>query len=97
MQVLGTPRRLVVSVEDLASGQADRTSVFKGPPADRAFDADGHLPKPPKVLRAAKGWMSSDLQMREIDGGRYAWHWLQETGWPARQVLAEALPGCDCD
>ncbi len=39
--VLGTPRRLVVWVKDLAPQQEDRTTVVKGPPASRAFDASG--------------------------------------------------------
>ena len=36
VHILGTPRRLVVHVEDLAPGQADLEQVIKGPPADRA-------------------------------------------------------------
>ena len=39
--VSGTPRRLVVLVKGLAPMQADEETVVKGPPADRAFDANG--------------------------------------------------------
>ncbi|MCJ7694765.1 MAG: glycine--tRNA ligase subunit alpha, partial [Anaerolineaceae bacterium] len=34
VKILGTPRRLVVSVADLQTSQADRVVEFKGPPAD---------------------------------------------------------------
>jgi len=45
VQVLGTPRRLVVSVDGLGLRQADLVQVVKGPPADRAFNADGTATK----------------------------------------------------
>ena len=41
LEVHGTPRRLVVMVSGLAARQTDLETVVKGPPADRAFDADG--------------------------------------------------------
>ncbi len=41
IEVDGTPRRLAVLVEGLEPRQADLETVAKGPPADRAFDADG--------------------------------------------------------
>ena len=53
VQVLGTPRRLTVYVEDLATAQPDRDTLVKGPPANRAFDALGQ-PTP-----AAEGFAKS--------------------------------------
>jgi glycyl-tRNA synthetase len=93
VQVLGTPRRLVVSVKDLAPGQADRTNIIKGPPADRAFDAEGRPTKAGEGFARGKGLTAADLQMREIDGGRYAVALVEEKGKPAGVVLAGALPG----
>ncbi|NDJ60805.1 MAG: glycine--tRNA ligase subunit beta, partial [Chloroflexi bacterium] len=49
--------------------------------------------------KAAEGFARSrgvsvdDLTVEEIDGGRYVMALVQETGRPAAEVLAEALPG----
>ncbi len=93
VQVMGTPRRLVVYVQDLAPRQPDLEQVVKGPPANRLFDADG-LPTPAALgFARSKGVQVSELQVREIDGGQYAAAVVRQEGLPAPQVLAEALPG----
>ncbi len=93
VKVLGTPRRLVVWVKDLAPLQPDRETVVKGPPASRAFDAQGQPTKAAEGFARGKGLTAGDLQVREIDGGQYVVAVIQETGRPSLTVLAEALPG----
>ena len=93
VQVLGTPRRLVISVKDLADRQEDRESVIKGPPADRAFDPQGNPTKAGEGFARSKGVTAADLQVRELDGGKYVVAVVHEAGRPAIQVLSEALPG----
>ena len=92
VRILGTPRRLVVSVADLAPRQPDRTSVVKGPPAARAFDALGQPTRAAEGFAASRGVAVSALQVREIDGGRYVVALVEEPGRPALDVLAAALP-----
>jgi glycyl-tRNA synthetase len=92
VRVLGTPRRLVVWVEDLAAGQPDRTAVVKGPPASRAYDAAGQPTRAAEGFARGRGLAVSDLQVREVDGGRYVVAEVHEPGRPALEVLAEALP-----
>lgn len=92
VQVFGTPRRQVVLVKGLAPRQPDREMIFKGPPADRAFDASGQATKAAEGFARGKGLSASDLQVREMDGGRYAVALVHEEGRPAAVVLAEALP-----
>jgi glycyl-tRNA synthetase len=93
IRVLGTPRRLVVSVEQLSPRQPDQELVIKGPPAARAFTADG-LPTPAaEGFARSKGVTPGELQVREMDGGRYAVAVVQQTGRLAPEVLAAALPG----
>ncbi len=92
VQVFGTPRRQVVLVKGLAPRQPDRETLFKGPPADRAFDAAGQATKAAEGFARGKGLSVSDLQVREMDGGRYAVALVHEAGRPAAAVLAEALP-----
>jgi len=93
VRVLGTPRRLVVWVSDLATRQFDEEQVFKGPPANRAYDALGQPNQAAEGFARSKGVTVSDLQVREIDGGRYMAAVVKFVGKPALEVLSEALPG----
>ena len=93
VKIMGTPRRLVVWIPDLAPLQPDRETVVKGPPANRAFDAQGQPTRAAEGFARGKGLAVADLQVREIDGGQYVVAVIQETGRPSDQVLAEALPG----
>jgi glycyl-tRNA synthetase len=92
VKIYGTPRRLVVYVEDLSPRQADVEQVIKGPPASRAFDALGQ-PTPAAIgFARSKGVEVSALQVRAMDGGSYVTAIVHSTGRPAPHVLAEALP-----
>ncbi len=90
--ILGTPRRLVASVAGLAARQADRTQLVKGPPASRAFDAMGLPTKAAEGFAKSRGIDVKALEVREIDGGKYAVAEVTESGRPAVEVLSEALP-----
>ncbi len=93
VKVMGTPRRLVVYVDKLAARQEDLSQVIKGPPASRAFDADGQ-PTPAGVgFARSKGIDVTDLQVAEIDGGDYVVADVTEAGKPAYAVLIDALAG----
>jgi glycyl-tRNA synthetase len=91
LHVYGTPRRLVVLIEGLAPRQRDEEVLTKGPPAKVAFDEAGE-PTP-----AAQGFARrhaldvNQLQVREMDGGRYVVGVLRQTGRATAEVLAEAL------
>ena len=92
VDVLGTPRRLVVYVQDMADQQTPRTTVVKGPPESRAYEADG---KPSRALEGfaqSKGLTVKDLEVREVDGGRYVVALVEEPTRSAYDVLLEALP-----
>ena len=93
IRILATPRRLVVSVESVASEQPDREQVIKGPPADRAYDDQGKPTRAAEGFARSKGIQVEDLQVQEIDGGRYVVAVVHQTGRPAMDVLAEAMPG----
>ncbi len=93
LQVMGTPRRLVVLVEALAPRQPDREVVFRGPPADRAFDAAGNPTKAAEGFARSKGLDVSALHIQEVDGGRYAVATVQENGRSSIEALVGALPG----
>ena len=91
--ISGTPRRLVVMAGSLSPRQLDRADLVKGPPAERAFDKDGK-PTPASIGFARKnGLEPSDLEVREMDGGRYVVAVVKQTGRPTPEVLTESLPG----
>jgi glycyl-tRNA synthetase len=93
VQILGTPRRLVAFVEDLAPMQPDLEQVVKGPPAERAYNPDGSPSKAAEGFARSKGVPVGALQVREMDGGRYVAAVVRQAGRPAVEVLGEALPG----
>jgi glycyl-tRNA synthetase len=92
VHVMGTPRRLVVSIDDLAPAQAERISVAKGPPAGRAFDADGRPTPAAAGFARSKGVPVEALQTRDLDGGRYVVAEVREPGRAADDVLGDRIP-----
>lgn len=92
IRVMGTPRRIVVFAENVDSQQPDIEQVIKGPPADKAFNADGSPTKAGEGFARSKGVAVEALQIREIEGGRYATAILMQKGQPAQDVLSKALP-----
>ena len=93
IEVWGTPRRLVLVIQALAPAQQDQTTLEKGPPVDRAYDADGKPTKAAEGFARSKGISVSDLQEETIDGGRYVVARVKHTGQPTAQVLQASLPG----
>ncbi|RPJ26388.1 MAG: glycine--tRNA ligase subunit beta, partial [Chloroflexi bacterium] len=92
VRVFSTPRRLVVSIDSLSPRQPDREDLVKGPPADKAFDKDGIALPAAMGFAKKNGVNTKDLQVREQDGGKYVFAVVKQTGRPAPEVLAEALP-----
>jgi glycyl-tRNA synthetase len=92
IKILGTPRRLVVSIEELASAQPDLEDLVKGPPASRAFDSAGTPTKAAEGFAHSKGVAVSDLEMREFDGGEYVAAVVRQKGRATSEVLIEKLP-----
>jgi glycyl-tRNA synthetase len=92
VSVSGTPRRLAVLVDSLAPRQPDRSDLVKGPSAERAFDSEG-APTPAAIgFARSKGILPKDLEIREIDGGRYVIAVVKQSGRPTHEVLVESLP-----
>ncbi|KAG0497840.1 hypothetical protein HPP92_002531 [Vanilla planifolia] len=89
----GTPRRLMLYIENLSSKQEDREVEIRGPPASRAFNNDGGPTK------AAKGFcrkysLSVDSLYKKFDGkAEYVYIRVKESPRSAVEVLAEELPG----
>jgi glycyl-tRNA synthetase len=93
LEVRGTPRRLAIIVHALAPGQADLAQEVKGPPAERAFDADGKPTGAALGFARSKGVSPADLTIVAEGDRRYVAALVREAGRPAVEVLAQALPG----
>ena len=92
LQVYATPRRIVLHGRDVAPKQRDQEFVAKGPPAERAYDADGEPTRAAIGFARGKGVAVSDLRVEELDGGRYVTALVRTAGRPTTDALADALP-----
>ncbi|GAB4519540.1 MAG: glycine--tRNA ligase [Anaerolineae bacterium] len=92
VRAYATPRRIVLHAQKVATYQTDVERVEKGPPANRAFDADGRPTKAAEGFARGRGVDVSELRVEEVDGGQYVVATVKEQGRPAFDVLAEALP-----
>jgi len=91
--VSGTPRRLVIYVEDLSPNQHAEESARRGPPVRAAFDKAGEPTKAAVGFARSLGIDVGDLERQEIDGGEYIVATVRDEGQPAADVLGELLPG----
>lgn len=87
-----TPRRIVLLARQVAARQSDLEFIAKGPPADRAYDADGQPTRAALGFARGKGVNVEDLRVEAIDGGTYVVAPVRNVGRPTSEVLAEALP-----
>ena len=93
IRIMGTPRRLVAYICEVAPRQTDLEQLVKGPPADRAFNSLGEPTKAAQGFARSKGISVHDLQVVDMDGGRYVVATIHVTGRPANEVLGEAFTG----
>ncbi|HEU5058145.1 MAG TPA: glycine--tRNA ligase subunit beta, partial [Kofleriaceae bacterium] len=95
VQIWGTPRRIALSVAELADAQPDVDERVIGPPASAAYDKEG------KPTRAAIGFAEKNgvdlasLEKTEVPGkkGQYLVCTRREPGRPAAEVLPAIVAG----
>jgi glycyl-tRNA synthetase beta chain len=91
-RTLGTPRRLTLVVEGLASQQTSMVKEAMGPSKAVAFDPAGQPTRAATGFAAGQGVAVQELQIRRTPKGEYLFAVKQEQGWPASVVLKELLP-----
>ncbi|XP_072083570.1 glycine--tRNA ligase, chloroplastic/mitochondrial 2 isoform X2 [Arachis hypogaea] len=92
MQVFGTPRRLVVVIENLSTKQAEVEVEVRGPPVSKSFDHEGN---PTKAIEGFSRRYSVplDLVYRKVDGKtEYVYARVKELSRYSLEVLSEDLP-----
>lgn len=87
VEVLSTPRRLIVFVGDLAGATEARTERFKGPKVQIAFDADGEPTKAAVGFARGKGLSADELERATVDGVEYVFATRTTPAIPALELL----------
>ena len=92
VEAIATPRRLIVVVENLPRRQEDRTVEVPGPPADRAFDADGKPSKMAEGFARAQGVPLAELRRVRGPKGDVLLARKTVAGRATAEILAEIVP-----
>ncbi len=92
VRTMGTPRRLTVAVDGLATRQTSVTKETMGPPKAVAFDQAGQPTKAAMGFAAGQGLAVQDLQVRRTPKGEYLFAVKHEEGQPSTSVLVDLLP-----
>jgi glycyl-tRNA synthetase beta chain len=91
LRTLGTPRRLVLLVEGLASRQAPAVKETMGPSKAVAFDQSGQPTKAAIGFAASQGVSVQALEIRTTPKGEYVFAVKEEKGQATHSVLTEVL------
>ncbi|KAF3332393.1 glycine--tRNA ligase 2 [Carex littledalei] len=92
VHAFGTPRRLVICVDDLDPKQTEVVIEVRGPPVSKAFDSEG------KPTKAAEGFcrknsISIKSLFKKTEGKtEYIYAQVKQSARSAIEVLAEDLP-----
>ncbi len=88
----GTPRRLYVSIEGIATHQANKSEIIMGPPAKIAFNEDGSLTPVAIKFAESKGLDVATLTKASTPKGDYLQGEKTSGGTPSKDILARVVP-----
>lgn len=92
IRTFATPRRLAISIADVARQQQRQELEITGPPARIAFDADGKPTKAAQGFARSNGVSVDDLQTIETEKGAYLFISKVIEGGESAAQLAGILP-----
>ncbi len=92
IRTFATPRRLALSVSDVAEDQPTLRTEAMGPAKQIAYDADGNPTKAAIGFARGQGVEVADLKLIETDKGEYLFIEKEEPGRPTRELLTTVLP-----
>ncbi len=92
IQTFGTPRRLVVRIDDVAVRQSAVTEEVLGPPERIAFDEQGQPTVPALKFSEKVGLPVKRLKVTETEKGRYLSATISDKGVATKTVLKALLP-----
>jgi glycyl-tRNA synthetase beta chain len=88
----GTPRRLVLVIDDVALHQEAYTTEITGPPKNVAYDAEGRPTKAAEGFAKSQGVKVEDLQIKQTPKGEYLCVVREEAGLSTKDLLEKMLP-----
>ncbi|TDV46113.1 glycine--tRNA ligase [Actinophytocola oryzae] len=91
IEVLATPRRIVVLADDVAPAEPDAERFVRGPRASAAFDKDGEPTKAAAGFARGQKIDPSALERVDVDGVEYVGVTRTEHGRGALEVLTTVL------
>jgi glycyl-tRNA synthetase beta chain len=92
IRAYGTPRRLVLAVENLATHEKPFKNEAQGPSKKVAFDQSGQPTKAAIGFAAGQGIAVENLEIRETPKGEYVFAAKEDKGRPTMAVLSEIIP-----
>jgi len=92
IRTMGTPRRFVAIVSEVAETQTPVIREIRGPAKHIAFDPQGNPTRAAEGFARAQGVSVQDLIVKATDRGEFVFAVKREEGRPALEVLSEALP-----
>ena len=92
IRTFATPRRLALSVSEVAEEQPTLRTEAMGPAKQIAFDADGNPTKAAIGFARGQGVDVTALQTVKTDKGEYLYLEKEEPGRPTTELLKEVLP-----
>lgn len=93
VSTMGTPRRLVLMVEDLSETQKSSIREVIGPMKKIAYDESGDPTKAAIGFARGQGISVSDLRIKVTEKGEYISAVFEETGVEVDKLLPEILSG----
>jgi len=93
MKTYGTPRRLILSISNLAEKQEDLNILNQGPAKHIAFGSNGDLTKAGMGFAKSQGIEATDLEIIETPKGEYIAAKKFVVGQETKALLPEALKG----
>lgn len=92
IKTFATPRRLVLLIEALDSGQADLVEKVKGPPKDRAYDQSGQPTRALQGFVRSQGLSMEQVEEEMIKNALYMVARKEIPGRPVEELLPELMP-----
>ncbi|MBE9531777.1 MAG: glycine--tRNA ligase subunit beta, partial [Proteobacteria bacterium] len=90
---LGTPRRLVLTVEGLSASQSDVSLEVKGPKKAAAYDAQGEPTKALQGFARGQGVELKDIEVRGEGKAEHVYATKHVKGKETAELLPEILTG----
>lgn len=92
ISTVGTPRRLVLHVRELAESQKMQSREVMGPSRQAAFDEKGSPTKACEGFARAQGVEIGSLSVKQTPKGEYVFAVREEGGRQTKEILPEMIP-----